>query len=192
MAFAALLVAALALVFTIGSFWWLHARTGSLEAPRPRTYAFANRVHADLGPPLVRLRLPLAFFNTGAKALVVSDLRIVLDDEPTRRPFEWMTTRTALRADEQDGFAFPTPFAVAGRSTKEAIAEFGDDLGWSPSPRSPHRMRLQAKIHPTEAWRDVTAFEWWAPPSEEIMTKYIAHRNAPTQAETGPDTDARA
>jgi hypothetical protein len=53
MAYAALAVACFALGFAIASFWWLHARTGSLEAAAPRSYAFADRV---------RLRLPFAFF----------------------------------------------------------------------------------------------------------------------------------
>lgn len=108
----AIAIALLALGFTIGSFWWLHARAGSLEAARPRTYAFTSKV---------RLRLPLAFFNTGAKSLIVNDLRIVLDDEPERPPFEWITTRDKLRPESDDGFAYATPFAVAGRSSTEVI-----------------------------------------------------------------------
>lgn len=168
---AALVVAVLALAFTLASFWWLHARTGSLTAARPRTYAFANTV---------RVRLPVTFFNTGAKALIVGDLRIVLDDGPTRPPFEWITTRTRLRPGSEDGFAFATPFAIEGRSTREVIAEFGDDLGWSPVPGTVYRMRLQAEIHPAEEWVDVVSFDWCSPPSEDVMATYIAHRNAPT------------
>jgi hypothetical protein len=65
MVYAALVVSGSALAFTIASFWWLHARTGSLEVAAPRSYAFADKV---------RLRLPLAFFNAGANALIVTDL----------------------------------------------------------------------------------------------------------------------
>jgi hypothetical protein len=70
MTYVALAVSGLALGFTIASFWWLHARTGSLEAAAPRSYAFADKV---------RLRLPFTFFNTGAKALIVTDLRLLVD-----------------------------------------------------------------------------------------------------------------
>jgi hypothetical protein len=59
MAYAAVGISVLALAFTVASFWWLHARRGALTATRPRAYAFLDRV---------RLRLPLAFFNTGAQA----------------------------------------------------------------------------------------------------------------------------
>src|SRR6266852_1056608 len=172
MSIAALVVAVLALVFTVGSFWWLNARKGSLEVAAPRTYAF---VHA---PQTVRLRLPLTFYNTGAKALIVADLQIAFDDEPTRTPFEWITTRSTLRPEEEDGFAFATPFSIEGRNTAEVIAEFGDSLGWSPAPGSKHSLRLQAQIHPSMEWTDVVSFGWWAPPSADVMTSYIAHRNA--------------
>jgi hypothetical protein len=73
MTYVALAVSGLAFGFTIASFWWLHARTGSLDAAAPRSYAFADKV---------RLRLPFALFNTGAKALIVSDLRLLIDDLP--------------------------------------------------------------------------------------------------------------
>lgn len=83
----ALLVTVLALLFAVGSFWWLNARRGHLEVARPRTYAFSK---------LVRLRLPLAFFNTGAAALVVADLQLVINEEPPLA-LRWITTRTVLR-----------------------------------------------------------------------------------------------
>jgi hypothetical protein len=166
---AALLVAVLALGFTIASFWWLHARRGSLTVARPRAYAFADKV---------RLRLPLAFFNTGAVALIVSDLRLVVDD-PTRAPMEWVTTRTKLRPEKEDGFAFATPFSVPGRGTREVIAEFGDNSGWSVTPGSKHRMAVEAQMHPAEKWVGLATFDWWAPPSADNMGRYIAYRNEP-------------
>jgi hypothetical protein len=168
MTYVALGVSGLALAFTIASFWWLHARTGSLEAAAPRSYAFADKV---------RLRLPFAFFNTGAKALIVTDLRLLVDD-PDREPLGWITTRSKLRPDSQDGFAFATPFSVPGRGTKEVIAEFGDDQGWSPQSSSRHWIHLQARVHPSESWEDIVAFEWWAPPSSDAMSRYITYANA--------------
>jgi len=76
--YAAIAVAVLALVFTVASFWWLNARKGSIRATQPRAYAFGGS-----GAQL-RLRFPFALFNTGAKALIVGDLRVVLDGEPGR------------------------------------------------------------------------------------------------------------
>jgi len=48
MVYAALTVSVLALAFTILSFWWLHARKGSLTAAPPRTYAFVDKVRLRL------------------------------------------------------------------------------------------------------------------------------------------------
>lgn len=172
MAYAAVTISLLALAFTIGSFWWLHAREGALTATRPRAYAFAAV------PDKVRLRLPLAFFNSGAKALIVSDLRVAFADAD-RDPLAWITTRSKLRPEKDDGFAFATPFAVQGRGTREIIAEFGSALPWSPPPDSRHVLRLQAQLHPAEHWVEVATFEWWAPPTDAVTGSYIAHRNEP-------------
>jgi hypothetical protein len=168
MAYAAIGISVLALGFTIGSFWWLHARSGALTVSIPRTYAFADKP---------RLRLALVFFNTGARALIVDDLRVVIDGQPDRPALGWITTRSVLRPEPDDGFAFATPFAVVGRGTREVVAEFGNDVAWAPIPCSRHRLRLQARLHPSEHWRDLAIFDWWAPPSEEVMKSYIAHRN---------------
>jgi hypothetical protein len=173
MVYAALAVSCFALAFAIASFWWLHARTGSLEAAAPRSYAFADKV---------RLRLPFAFFNTGATALIVTELRLLVggvDGEP----LGWITTRGRLRPDVDDGFAFAIPFAVAGRGTMEVIAEFGSNRKWSPEP-SQHRLQVQAKIHPSESWTDVVAFDWLAPPPGKDIGKYLTYANAATPPET--------
>jgi hypothetical protein len=144
-------------------------RRGSLTAATPRSYAFVEKV---------RLRLPLVFFNTGAQALIVTDLRLVIEHRPSRQSFRWITTRTTLRPESDDGFAFSTPFSVQGRGTREVIAEFGDDLGWTAAPGGAHRIRLQAQVHPSEEWDEVVAFDWWAPPLADQM-HYIAYRNEP-------------
>lgn len=161
MAYAAVAISVLALAFTVASFWWLHAPRGALTAARPHAYAFADKV---------RLRLPLAFFNTGARALIVGDLRLVIGDDTGRDPLRWVTTRTQLRPEHDDGHALATPFSVQGRGTREVIVEFGDDRVWTPAPGSRHSFVLQAQVHPSEEWADVVAFDWWAPPSADTMS----------------------
>src|SRR5919199_554356 len=84
-----LVVAVMALLFTVASFWWLYVRRGSLIVGRPGTYAYAPRP--------VRLRLPLAFYNTGASALIVSDLQAVAIAEPARSPLRWIATVSQLQ-----------------------------------------------------------------------------------------------
>ena len=79
----AFLVAVLALLFTVASFWWLYARRGLLEVGKPGAYAFASNV---------RLRLPLAFYNTGARSLIVTDVQVLLVDDPAQPPLRWIAT----------------------------------------------------------------------------------------------------
>jgi hypothetical protein len=128
----ALLVAVLALLFTVASFWWLNARRGSLEVGQPGAYAFANKP---------RLRLPIVFYNTGARALMVTDLRLLLVDAD-QPPLHWIATTSQLRPQSTNERDFATPFAVPGRGTREFVFEFGHEQGWSPELDSKHRMRL--------------------------------------------------
>ena len=167
-----IVISLMALIFTVGSFWWLHARRGRLEVAWPRSYAF-------VATHLVRLRLPLAFYNSGARARVVADLRIVFPDDPERLPLRWITTRTVLRPGSDDGFAFGTPFAVQGRATRELVAEFGEDpVSWLPEPLSVSRLRIEAQFHDNnDNWSELVTFDWWSPPTAELMRSYITHRN---------------
>jgi hypothetical protein len=171
MTYVAIAVSMCALSFTVGSFWWLHARTGSVAAARPGMYALIATNDR------VRLRLPLVLHNSGAKALIVDDLQLVAAGlDP---PLRWITTRSSLRPKSDDGHEFATPFAIQGRGTREVVAEFGDDLRWSPAPASCHRLCLQARVHPSAGWETILTFEWWAPPAAAARAQYIAYRNEP-------------
>jgi hypothetical protein len=170
----AVAIAVLALVFAVASFWWLNAREGSITATQPRAYAFGGS-----GAQL-RLRFAFAFFNTGAKALIIQDMRVVLDGEPGHPELRWLTTRNRLRPETDDGFAYPTPFSIAGRTAREVVAEFEPsvNVNWSPPTGIKQRLQLQAQIHPKDEWVDLVSFDWWAPP-EDTRGQYRAHRNEP-------------
>jgi len=165
-------IGAFALFFTVASFWWLNARRGSLRVARPGAYVFADRV---------RLRLPLAFYNTGAVALIVADLRIVVETDDVREPLHWIAVLPSMGRSGDERSDFATPFDVPGRGTRQLVAEFGDDKSWSPEPSSRHMLRLEAKVHPSDDWRDLAAFDWWAPPPTADVTRMITYRNSPDQ-----------
>jgi len=168
---AALAVAVLALLFTVGSFWWLYTRRGSLEVARPGTYAYAAST--------LRLRVPLAFYNTGARALIVSDLRVAVVDDSACPPLLWLAVVSKLLPDGRNARDYSTPFAVQGRATREVVAEF--EGFWCPLLGTKHRMRLEAKLHPDDSWLDIVDFDWWAPPPGASMGQYITYRNAPPE-----------
>ncbi|MFJ2769665.1 hypothetical protein [Streptomyces sp. NPDC087300] len=62
-------VAACALAFTVASFWWINARQGDLKVWE--SHSFAAAVTSEIA----RVRFPLVLYNTGAKPIVVLDLR---------------------------------------------------------------------------------------------------------------------
>jgi hypothetical protein len=146
-------------------------------ASEPHAYAFTN---------LVRLRLPFAFFNTGARALIVEDLRLVVP-EPQRSSLQWFTTRRTLRPEPEDGHAFATPFAVQGRSTREVIVEFGDNQKWEPAPAERHLLRVEARILGEADWVEVVKFEWWSPVSDAETGRYLVY---PNQSPSEPGASA--
>jgi hypothetical protein len=171
-AVAALIVSVLALIFTVGSFWWMNARRGSIEIGRPGTYAFAAST--------LRLRLPLALYNTGATALIVTDIRFRPQSATDGEPYLWLATLSNLRPTEGEPRDFTTPFAVLGRSTVEIVAE--SEGSWCPVPGTERWMLIEAKLHPSGDWRVVGQFDWWAPPVGGDVSRYITYRNAEIQS----------
>ncbi|QEU94501.1 hypothetical protein [Streptomyces kanamyceticus] len=113
-------VAACALVFTVASFWWINARQGDLKVWEPHSFA------AAVTSKIARIRFPLVLYNTGAKPIVVLDLRLRFLDEPgSALVLPWTSTRDRLRPEEADDFRLPACFAVTGRTAEQLFIEFG-------------------------------------------------------------------
>jgi hypothetical protein len=124
------------------------------------------------------MRLPIAFYNTGARALIVTNLRLLLVDDAGQPPLRWIAITSQLRPEETNERDFATPFAVPGRGTRELVIEFGHQQGWSPKFGSKHRVRLEAKLHDRTEWETLTSFDWFAPPPGAELNRYITYRNA--------------
>lgn len=143
---AALLVAVMALFFTVGSFWWLHARVGRLRAFEPRT--FSAVVSADQ----TRITLPIMLANTGPVPVVVLAMRLRFADSKREEPMDWDWTRATVdpnRGELVDGAAL---FCVEGRSTYSLCAEFvGDFPGMLPEPRA-YGVTLEALTSKADEW----------------------------------------
>jgi hypothetical protein len=161
------------LAFTIGSFWWLHARQGSLKLYEPQSFA------ACASPQLLLLRLPLVMYNTGAKPIVVQDLRLRFPTEPEPLlPLPWRTSRTQLMPKADDGHSLPSAFAVAGRDAQQVFIEFGAPIpGFTPEDRN-YSVQVEARLGHRKGWRPVLTFTWRA---GRISTPalYIPYSNAP-------------
>lgn len=169
-----LLIAALALLFTIASFWWLNARPGRLIGSVPTTFAMILRRDNS------RFRMPVVIYNTGAKTMVVESLRLALL-RSENRPLEWISTRDRVRPTEGEKVDFSAPFAVDGRRAVQVFAEFGETpTSWNPEPGSTHRLAIQARVLGARNWRKVVEFPLQVPDGN--LDVYITHRNRAAEA----------
>jgi hypothetical protein len=114
-------IAILALLFTIGSFWWLQARQGKLRSYEPFSFAHGRSQSQGL------LRFPFVLYNTGAKPIVVIDLRLSFPNVSGRPSLPWRSTRTMLRPDAKDDLRLPAAFSIPGRQAQQCFIEFGLD-----------------------------------------------------------------
>ncbi|MFE6825301.1 hypothetical protein [Streptomyces sp. NPDC057690] len=180
---AAAFVAACALVFTVASFWWLNARQGVLKSWEPHSFA------AAVTPQLARLRFPLVLYNTGAKAIVVIDLRLSFpDEERSVIPLPWTSTRDRLRPESEDGLRLPAPFVIEGRKAEQVFMEFGAPFpGFVPDARDykaviearlGHRRLRDHVLRRNKAWLPLLTFTLRA---GQIISpgSYIAYSNRP-------------
>ena len=164
-----LIVAALALLFTVASFWWIQVRRGRLVSYEPQT--FSGYI---IGGGF-RFRLPLTIYNTGARALVVIDLRLRFVEQGVTVPvISFRRTVNATTGDVED---FAHPFAVPGRSAVSRFVEFGT-IHWAPDPDTWYRLRIEARTGDDGEWSELLEFEL-STPEKEKATLYIAYRRDP-------------
>ncbi len=167
------LIAVLALLFTVASFWWLNERPGRLVGSSPTAFAMFSDKNT------VRIRLPVIVYNTGAKATVVESLRLVIV-RSDNGPLEWVTTGTRLRPIEGEKDDFAAPFAIEGRRAVQIFPDFKETPpSWRPQPGSTHRMAIQAYTLRKRQWRTVVEFPLAVP--HENLDRFLVRRNAAAQ-----------
>jgi len=167
---ASTVIALSALAFTIASFWWLQARRGRLTSFEPQAYA------CYVQPSGFRPRLPLTIFNTGARTIVVTDLRARFDDVGRTAPV--ITFRRSLKPGPDDVADFAHPFPVPGRSATSHFVEFGSD-DWTPPLGNRWAVRVDVQTGGHD-WAQLVTVELTPPPAEKAGA-YIAHRRSPAQ-----------
>ncbi|MFD5794209.1 hypothetical protein ACFWIO_11840 [Streptomyces diastatochromogenes] len=164
-----------ALIFTIASFWWINARRGRLKSWEPQS--FAAIVHCAM----TRLRLPLVVHNTGAKPIVVQDLRVTFPEEPASRlPLLWMSSPSRLRPGLEEEPKLPAGFAVAGREAQQLFIEFEAPFaGFVAEPRD-YKVQIQARVGHRKGWRPLLTFTLRA---ANIIdpARYTVYSNAPVE-----------
>lgn len=151
MPYAALAISLMALLFTVLSFWWLHARPGRLRTFEPTTWA------AYVARDRSAIRLPLVLHNTGAASLVVIGLRLRFVEGGELMAWEWTRKRVDPKADDIEDVT--TPFSIPGGETRELVAEFvGSFPGIVPEQRA-HPVVIETLSSLSSGWRESLSFD---------------------------------
>lgn len=111
-------IAILALAFSIGSFWWIHARKGSLI-----TYpiiVFGGMINNSQ----LQIRIPVVIHNTGARPAVIRSLQLRYKDaQGNIKVLPSQTFHSAI--DPQDSHEdFAHAYVVPGRSVMTKYVRF--------------------------------------------------------------------
>lgn len=143
----------MALAFTVGSFWWLHARPGRLKVYPVVTF---SGMISDGG---IRLRLPILIHNPGATPQVVRALRLRAVDMD-KKVFYMQAQSFHKTLDPKDSFEdFVHAFVVPGRSVATKHIGFSTDHLPHIRPGEAMSFALQVQHYDDERWRGLRTLE---------------------------------
>ncbi|MER6473961.1 hypothetical protein [Streptomyces collinus] len=166
-------VSVCALLFTVASFWWLHARQGRLRAWEP--HSFAAIIHG----PTARLRLPLILHNTGPKPIVVQNVILTFPDDPASHlPLLWVSSPSRLQPEPDEEAKLPAGFVVPGREAQQLFLEFEAPFSaFLPEARD-YKAQIQVRVGHRRGWRPLLTFTLRA---ANIVhpDRYTVYSNAP-------------
>ena len=177
MNYTALIISTLALLFTVFSFWWMNLRRGKLIVGSPRSFAATCKG----GEGCLIVQLPLVFYNTGAAAQIVQNLRLTLEQEEKKSfPLYLNNTLSNLASNENREWA--RQFAVEGRKSHSSIFVFQTEPGKFTFKPPKCKAILEAKLNDKDRWETLLTFEIQTPKSAIgplNSGQLIAHDNDP-------------
>ena len=142
----AVLVASLALIFTVLSFWWLNARAGRLVFYPVMT--FAGYINAQT----LVVQIPVVVHNTGAKPRVIRALRLQGVDQSNsvfRLAAQTFETKLDPGNDDSD---FVHAFAIDGRSVITKYVKFSTKAVPLLEPGKSIKLVLQGLVDESDRW----------------------------------------
>jgi hypothetical protein len=156
----AVLIAAMALVFSVASFWWLNARRGKLIVTPPHAFVIAGD-----GSTVLVLRFPLVVYNTGAKATVVRDIQCRFSSDTGQvLPLPWRGTYSLLPGGPESIREYPTAFAIPPRDAVPLNVEVGGPFpGLAVEPGKTYSVRIEILPTHRNVWRPVVTFDLAVP-----------------------------
>jgi hypothetical protein len=176
-AFLSLLIACLALTFTVGSFWWLNARQGRLTSFEPHSFAAAATRSQS------RLRFPLVLYNTGAKPIIVQNMRLRFPGAGSTI-LPWAATRSQLMPVPQDRPALPAVFSILGRTAQQMFVEFGGPFAGG-VPTRDCQAQIDVKLGHRQDWDHLITFTLWGTRITN-PNNFITYSNSPSEVAADP------
>jgi hypothetical protein len=186
-------IAVCALLFTVGSFWWIQVRRGALRSYPPLIYS------AVFSHQKTMIVLPLIVHNPAPASLAVVGMRLVLDVHGRDRSgsasganagdmavlpriMGWNAYRSDIYGDS--GRTFAAPFAVEGRKAVEKFVEFQWDDVKILFEHGPYRATVEVNIHPRpwwrrREWRELVSFDLNTQLSEADPSVFVTRNNDP-------------
>ncbi|ANO50064.1 hypothetical protein [Woeseia oceani] len=162
---APIVVSVLALVFAVLGFWWMNWRPGKLNVGNIRLFAAGKATEGSESHNVVIVTLPLILWNSGARPLVVDDLRLVPDqihklpnllfeavDEP-------LTTSILEREGKIDRNYFFLPLALRSNEIRQANCVFEARNCLYTFEDRQYRLKLEARLTGKSNWNKIKSIE---------------------------------
>lgn len=180
---APVLISCLALIFTVGSFYWLQARKGRLKLYPVMTFSGYWKKSRLV------LRLPVILFNSGARPRVINALRLVTTDDVGKRiTLECHSFRKTIDPTSEDMEDMAHAYAIPGRQVVTKHAHFAVDSLPVLDRADPTSFEVEALVDDSTKWRKLGAVTVHV----EIMhtSSYITYSNNPGVWPAGLEADA--
>lgn len=183
-------IAIFALLFTIGSFWWIQVRRGRLRCYTSHVYSGA------FSPSKLVFVLPLVLHNPAPAPLTVIDLRLRITEQKDRESkdagilplgLRWIASHTAVYPrNETRNYA--APFAIDGRKAIERFIEFQCDNPDTTLEDGPYEATIEALVAPRrwssrDRWRKLLSYRFNTQLATGSRASLIARSNDPNYSD---------
>lgn len=149
-----LVVSGCALAFTLFSFYRMNWRRGRLVVAKPRGYAVARPIGGDA----IVLWVPFVLVNSGARPLIVQNLRLVVPDfGGADTPFILQSVSSKLALDAEHTLA--VQFPVRSREATTVIGEFYRTPANVVFEAKTYRVQLQGLLNQAPKWKNLCSFD---------------------------------
>jgi hypothetical protein len=180
----AIVVSILALLFTVGAFWYMNLWPGRLKGYGPSTWA--GYVSSDE----LTLRIPVLVANSGARPKVITNVRLRLLAPRSVLKLSWQTFRVGIRPTDADIKDMATHFVVPGRSALREFVEFRGHFEQGVIEPREYEVKLDMQIDGQDVWREIASFALRLWHFGNSPDRYIARSNSKDECRPGERLDA--